>query len=119
MSRRPKEKLDTQEWGPYPHCLEWNTKSSLDRHMKSCPVGAGHGQTTKDSLQTRFDVSCGRILDVADQAMMNEVFPIMRCDIIGNVARKDVFIVMLGNQWMQRNVGNKINRKYYTSCIMG
>ena len=42
----------------------------------------------------------------------------MRADAIGVAAQTDDLIVALGNEWMFRNVGNKISRRCYTSQVM-
>ena len=42
----------------------------------------------------------------------------MRADAIAGVAQTDPLIVCLGNEWMIRNVRNKVNRRYYTSAVM-
>ena len=53
-----------------------------------------------------------------ESALVQEVFPIMRNDNLAKIAKNDAVIVSLGNQWMQRNIGNRIMRKYYTSSVM-
>ena len=50
--------------------------------------------------------------------LTKEVFPIMQLDNVTKVAKGDSLIINLGNQWMMRNRGNEINRKYYTSSVM-
>ncbi|PIK32850.1 hypothetical protein BSL78_30338 [Apostichopus japonicus] len=50
--------------------------------------------------------------------MLKEVYPVMRTDTIGKLARSDTLIVALGNQWLMRNLGNKLMRKYYVSAVM-
>jgi len=42
----------------------------------------------------------------------------MRCDNIGKLAMSDPLIITLGNQWLLRNLGNKLMRKYYVSAAM-
>ncbi|OWF39286.1 hypothetical protein KP79_PYT22706 [Mizuhopecten yessoensis] len=42
----------------------------------------------------------------------------MQNDDVGHEAKSDELIVQLGNQWMLRNRGNEIMRKYYTSSVM-
>ena len=54
----------------------------------------------------------------ASQLLQREVLPIMRADAIGVAAQTDDLIVALGNEWMFRNVDNKISRRYYTSQVM-
>lgn len=34
----------------------------------------------------------------------------MNTDPVGNEAKNDELIIMLGNQWMQKNVGNRLKR---------
>jgi len=56
----------------------------------------------------------GKVTSEASQALISEVFPVMIGDGISNID----LIVNLGNQWIMRNRGNVIMRKYYTSTIM-
>ena len=50
--------------------------------------------------------------------LASEVFPIMRADNVGRVAQSDPVIICLGNEWLVKNIGNKVMRKYYTSSAM-
>lgn len=60
----------------------------------------------------------GKIPADASQALVKEVFPIMKNDDIAEIACHDTLIINLGNQWMMRHRGNEIMRKYYTSSVM-
>ena len=107
------------EYGPCPNCYEWLRLSIIDRHQSGCPAASGNiTPTSKGSLLIQSDVLSGRISEDASKTLINEVYPIMQMDKIGMEARNDVLIIGLGNQWMTRNVGNKIMRKYYTSAVM-
>ena len=50
--------------------------------------------------------------------MLEEVYPTMKNDNISAVAKSDHLIIVLGNQWLVRNVGNVLLRRYYTSAVM-
>lgn len=42
----------------------------------------------------------------------------MSNDQAGSVARQDELILRLGNQWLQKNIGNRLKRAKYTSQVM-
>ena len=42
----------------------------------------------------------------------------MHNDEVGDVARSDRLITVLGNKWMEKNMGNTLKRGKYTSEIM-
>lgn len=52
------------------------------------------------------------------KALVEETYAIIRNNHVSEVAKSDPLIIMLGNNWMPRNAGNLIIRKYYTSSIM-
>ncbi|OWF35847.1 hypothetical protein KP79_PYT23048 [Mizuhopecten yessoensis] len=54
----------------------------------------------------------------ASKALIEETFKIMQHDEVSKVAKSDPLIITLGNNWMLRNVGNKLMRCYYTSSVM-
>ena len=60
----------------------------------------------------------GQLKTNASTPLKREVFSIMKCDKIGVTAQSDPLIIALGNDWMTRNIGNKINRSHYTSQVM-
>ncbi len=64
------------------------------------------------------DIMKGAISEKVSKPLREEVFPIMWYDDVGTLAREDPTIVSLGNMWMQRNIGNKLMRKHYTSAVM-
>jgi hypothetical protein len=109
--------FDMEAYTPCPNCLEWIRCSTIKRHQPFCPAKADFS-VSKGSLIIQSKILTGKICDTASNALVNEVFPIMQEDKVGTVAKSDLLIVNLGNQWMQRNVGNKLMRKYYTSSIM-
>lgn len=82
-----------------------------------CPASEGF-KDPRSALVTQSLVISGRISEKASERLISEVFSIMHHDEVGQLARKDPLIVSLGNQWLERNVGNKLMRGSYTSGIM-
>ena len=118
IGRRLKQgPFDINCYGPCPRCLEWLRLTVLKRHQKKCPGGSNVPLTIGD-LMVQSSVISGRIDGNPSQQLLTEVYPIMKKDRIGTVAREDPLIVLLGNQWLRRNVGNVLMRKYYTSGVM-
>ncbi|KAJ8017713.1 hypothetical protein HOLleu_44683 [Holothuria leucospilota] len=120
LGRRQNENhgsFSISEYGPCPSCLEWLKLDVIPRHQ--CPKRSEKlAHQTKSSLLIQSAVLSGRFNVKASKMMMEEVFPIMRLDAIGQVARSDNLIVSLGNLWLQRSIGNELMRKYYTSAAM-
>ena len=106
-----------EDYGPCPCCLEWLRKTMPLRHQKSC-VGNRKDNLTQGDLLLQSDVISGRITESPSTKLLSEVYPIMLNDNIGKTARNDDLIIRLGNQWMVRNIGNELMRKYYTSAVM-
>lgn len=104
---------------PCPRCYEWVRSSMIHRHQKVC-IRRPEDQAlmTKASLTVQSKVILNKIPSEASQILVKEVFPIMKEDEVGKVAKADPLIINLGNQWMMRNIGNRIMRKYYTSSVM-
>lgn len=109
--------FDVRKFGPCPHCEEWLKLSIIDRHQKKCPASADRSES-KGVLLTESAVLAGRISSKASKALTKEVFSVMNHDNIGMLAREDPLIILNGNQWLMRNVGNELNRAYYTSAMM-
>ncbi|KAH3754703.1 hypothetical protein DPMN_189384 [Dreissena polymorpha] len=118
LERRPTKDFNLSNYGPCPYCLLWVAKALLKKHHKSC-VGRDTGQNeTIGTLVTHSDSISGRIQPIASERLIKETFSIMNKDEIGKVAQSDTFIIQLGNQWMEKNIGNKLKRGVYTSQIM-
>ena len=119
LSRRSNDKhFDLAQYGPCPNCYDWIKLSSLKRHQKKCPADREKLiQLSSCSLLIQSDMITGRLSSNASTALL-EVFPIIQNDKLAKIAKNDGIIVSLGNQWMQRNIGNRIMRKYYTSSVM-
>ncbi|CAG2256961.1 unnamed protein product [Mytilus edulis] len=109
-----------EKYGACPGCLAWINLRSVKRHVKKCPASTGTylSSQSKGTLILQSNVICGRIPSSAFQALIKEVFPIMKNEDTENVAKQDRLIINLGYQWMLRNKGNEIMRKYYTSSVM-
>ena len=120
LSRRSNNKhFDLAQYGPCPNCYDWIKLSTLKRHQKRCPADREKLiQVSSSALLMQSDMMTGRLSRDATSALVQEVFPIMRNDNLAKIAKNDAVIVSLGNQWMQRNIGNRIMRKYYTSSVM-
>ncbi|XP_069109622.1 uncharacterized protein [Argopecten irradians] len=112
--------IDIRKYGPCPRCLGWILLASIKRHFKVCCAADPNLSLsyTKNSLIVQSDIIMGKVTDEASPALVKEVFPIMLVDDVSKVAKHDDLIVNLGNQWMLRNRGNEIMRKYYTSSVM-
>ena len=86
------------DYGPCPKCLEWLMLSVIDRYQSVCPLNSKSNQTTKENLLLQSSVLAGRIADVTNTTLKSKVFPIMRIDKIGKIAKHDGLIVTLANQ---------------------
>ncbi|XP_069114279.1 uncharacterized protein [Argopecten irradians] len=58
------------------------------------------------------------VSDAPSQKLVSEVYTIMSRDDVTECAKGDPLIVSLGNNWLKRNMGNKLKRKYYSSSRM-
>lgn len=117
--RDAEERFTISDYGPCPNCLEWLKLTVITRHQSTCVAKDKSGaHMTKGNLLMQSSVISGRVSAKASETMLKEVFPAMRCDEIGLTAQKDPLIIALGNQWLIRNVGNKLMRKYYASAVM-
>lgn len=117
LERRPVGKFHMKDYGPCPNCFLWVSKRLLKKHQISCSAKKPF-KTNSSSLITQSDTLAGKITDTASKVLVNEVFTKMKMDRVGQVAREDPLIIHLGNQWIQKNVGNKLKRGAYTSAIM-
>lgn len=111
--------INVENYGPCPRCFGWITLNSIKRHVKMC-VLSKDGQSAVDSkgmLKVQSDILCDRLSTNASESLVKEVYPIMVNDDVSKIAKEDNLIISLGNQWMLRNKGNQIMRKYYTSSV--
>lgn len=114
-----KESFSIDEYGPCPGCMEWLKLTVIHRHQSTCVAHAKDGtHMTKGNLLLQSAVISGRVKCEAGGTLLKEVFSIMRDDPIGKVAKEDALIIGLGNQWMTRNLNNKLMRKHYASAAM-
>ena len=67
----------------------------IDRHQAVCPMQSENGHASKGNLLLQSSVIVGHIPDKASTALQKEVYPIMRADEIGMVARTDTLIITL------------------------
>ncbi|XP_060064937.1 uncharacterized protein LOC132545279 [Ylistrum balloti] len=119
LSRRCNEKkFSVSNYGPCPNCLSWILLANIHRHKCTTSKKSASVHVSKGNLLIQSAVLAGRVTGEADQTLVREVFPIMKDYKVGVLARQDRLIVGLGNQWMRRNVGNKLMRKYYASAVM-
>lgn len=116
LNRRP-ETLDISKYGPCPRCFLWMLKKLLYRHQKTCPTHPVN-HLPAPVIVTQSDAMSGKISTEASPPVVKEVFNIMKRDDVGTLARKDDLIVMLGNMWMDKNIGNRLKRGKYTSAVM-
>ena len=107
--------VDISEYGACPNCNGWILLHSLKRHMHTCSLD---NISSNRALVVQSHIIVGKIPADATQALIKEVFPIMKNDDIAETACHDALIINLGNQWMMRHRRNEIMRKYYTSSVM-
>ncbi|XP_062575025.1 uncharacterized protein LOC134236887 [Saccostrea cucullata] len=114
------ENFNSLNYGPCPLCLEWLKLDTLYRHQnKCCALSADSSSfTSKGNIMVQSAMIAGRLKETACKSLVNEVFPIMQEDKIGQVAKNDNLILALGNHWHKRNIGNKLMRKHYVSAVM-
>ena len=120
LARRPgvnQKTFNLKDLGPCPSCKGWHALTGLVRHQKNC-ISQSRRSKTGNELRVDSDAIAGRLPNEATEALRNEVFPIITMDKVGKVACNDTLIVGLGNLWMERCIGNKAMRRYYTSSIM-
>ena len=123
LGRRPSDNVkdwEVSEYGPCPKCKQWMKKCLLYRHVNGKCIGQKnndlHESTSEIVLSS--DMIAGRVSAKASDALKKEVFPIMKTDNVKRVATEDPLIVQLGNACLNRNIGNKAMRPYYTSSVM-
>ena len=117
------------DYSPCPNCHVWLVHRILWKHQSSCP-GL---KNNKDSVSKKIsqlpkigerelafeaDILAGRVSCQADDKLKNEVFKIMKNDLITRIARADPLICCLGNLSMKRNIGAKATRRYTVSSVM-
>ena len=116
LERRPTSALIKENYGACPHCLAWIVKKALYKHQAHC-IAMRKMLSTAEILTQSATLS-HEINDTASTGLVQEVFAIMQNDEIGTVARSDMLIIMLGNQWYEKNIGNELKRARYTAEIM-
>ena len=93
--------------------------SFVKRHFPDCLALRDETRRPRlGEIKVQSRILSGVLQTSASQLLQREVLPIMRADAIGVAAQTDDLIVALGNEWMFRNVGNKISRRHYTSQVM-
>ena len=110
--------LNVEEYGPRLNCKEWLRLTIIKCHQATCPANDVSCRMSSGCLLVQSNMISGRLRTEASKALVDKVFSIMRQDDIGQAACTDPLIVALGNDWMIKNVGNRLMRKYYTSNIM-
>ena len=114
-----------EDYAPCPLCLEWiKIESFSTKHQNNCAGRKNdvdmisRGKLTKGEAITQSAVLIGLVSKKASKSLLKEVYPIMTRDDITAMAKEDPLIVGLGNNWLRRNLANKLKRKYYTSSRM-
>ena len=112
--------IDLKDFGPCHRCKAWTRKRQLWRHQRSCicnktakgdaPLCAGHLSTLSDIIAERMSFKC--------QMLTDEVLNKLRVDEVGEIARSDNIILLLGKMWISKNVGNLLKRGKYTAQVM-
>ena len=118
------------DYSPCPHCNVWLLGRLLWKHQKNCTSIKSHQELqpsqipaplpsmSERELILQADIVAGRISTEASAELKNEVFPYMKSDWIGKVARSDPLICLLGNLAMKRNIGNKPMRRLNVASVM-
>ena len=112
--------MNLSEYGPCPGCMEWLKLNLLPQYALKC-TGLGSDEPykrTKGVLNSKSNILSSSTTNVASKVLLEEVYPIMKQDKIREIVWNDPLIVALGNEWIKRNVGNKLMRKYYTSSVL-
>ena len=117
LDRRPTSNFRVSNYGPCPHCLAWLSTKGLWKHQTICPGNPSDVLPTS-AIRTQSATLCHKINPSASKMLIKEVLDDMPYDRVGTTAKKDKLIVSLGNQWMDKNFGNELNRRKYTSQIM-
>lgn len=121
---RKQGQFNFEDYGPCPLCFEWiKIESFSKKHQSTCAgrekaANASRKKLTKGEAITQSAVLIGTVGETASKSLLTEVYPIMTRDDITTLAKSDNLIVGLGNNWLRKNVSNKLKRKYYTSSRM-
>jgi hypothetical protein len=117
-----------EDYGPCPSCLEWiKIEAFSKKHQNNCAgrrkdpdvsSKKANQKLTKGEAITQSAVLVGLVSEKASKSLVKEVYPIMTRDELTAMAKGDPLIVGLGNDWLRRNMANKLKRKYYTSSRM-
>ena len=110
-----------RDFSPCPDCLKWTTTHTLWRHLRVClfrKLNPDLSSFPVNNLVFASKLMAGHFSKAASEEMKKEVFPIMRNDKIGGIAKRDEMIVMMGNATLKRNIGNIAMRRYTTSSVM-
>ncbi len=111
--------FDVKQYGPCPYCYQWLSIKFMTRHIPECKCLPDKQRKPRlGEVRVKSRLMSGHLKNNASDLLKKEVFSIMKCDKIGVTAQSDPLIIALGNDWMTRNIGNKVNRCYYTSQIM-
>ena len=117
LERRPAGDFVKESYGPCPSCFAWFITSALYKHQEHCPANTKKKLTIAE-IVTQSGVLSEKINRCASPKLVAEVFSIMHNDEVSDVARSDRLVIVLGNQWMEKNIGNTLKRGKYTSEIM-
>ncbi|XP_060584452.1 uncharacterized protein LOC132740548 isoform X2 [Ruditapes philippinarum] len=118
LERRPTTDFNVNKYGPCPQCLLWVAKKLLKKHQKKCINRKTNAYLSIGDLTTQSECLAKDLLPIASKRLVKEVFSKMTSDEVGKTVKGDQLIVQLGNQWLEKNVGNVLKRGIYTSQIM-
>ena len=108
MSRRSENntvEFDHTKYGACTNCKAWLLTKSMERHLEMCC--GKKVQMTKGQVVIMSQVEAGVISTKPSKLMLNEVFPSMQDDEVGNLAKKDHVIVALGESCLRRSIDNR------------
>jgi len=117
LERRPVTDFQLKNYGPCPNCFFWYAKKLLKKHQKKCISESDVSQSIGD-LTTRSECLSEQLRPIASKKLVKEVFSKMILDEVSHVVKGDTLIIQLGNQWLEKNVGNILKRGVYTSQIV-
>ncbi len=109
-----------RDYGPCPLCSTWMKKKLLYRHTGKCRFRKNDMEIKMScsEILLQSDIAAGRVDRKASDALVKEVYKIMKNDEISRIAKSDPLIVQAGNGVLMRNIGNKAMRRYYASSVM-
>lgn len=99
-------------------CREWVFLKSIKYYFRECIKKFEMIRRKKKDFVLQFQILVGYIKGRQLLQMMKEVFLIMLLDNVMIIVQNDRLILVFGESWIKRNIGNVEKRKYYVSFRM-